>query len=107
MIILRIKKKELDAIKTGIKKNEWRNPSLFNKKILLKKNKEGLFCENTEKNVIKLINGYKKDSESILIETNLIRPVRFSKNIEIAEDNFKAKEGDCSIQIVIDKILNI
>lgn len=105
MIILRIKKAEFDAIKKGTKKTEWRKPSLYNKRILLDKNKDGLFCENKNITQIKFINGYNLDSPSLIIEVKLIRPVKFSRNIEIKEDNFIARAGECAIQIQLGKII--
>jgi hypothetical protein len=104
-VILRIKRKEFEAIKNGTKKTEWRRPSLYNKRILLSKNSEGKFCENKELKEVTFINGYSADSQKITIEVELIRPVKFSSNIEIKEDLFIAMAGECSIQIKLGKII--
>ena len=40
-IILKIKSKDFDLIKSGVKKNEWRNLSAYNRKKLLVKNADG------------------------------------------------------------------
>jgi hypothetical protein len=105
MIILRIKKAEFEAIKKGTKKNEWRKPSLYNKRILLDKNEAGLFCENSKIKEIQFINGYMPDSPSLKIAVKLIRPVKFASNVEIKEDIFTARAGECSIQIMLGKII--
>ncbi len=105
MIVLRIKKKEFDAIKIGTKKTEWRQPSLYNKRLLLSKNEAGLFCENKNIKEITFINGYMPDSPKLTVEILNIRPVKFSRNIEIKEDLFIAREGECSIEIKLGNII--
>ena len=105
-VILRIKAKEFQAIKNGTKKTEWRKPSIYNKRILLSKNKEGLFCENKDLKEVTIINGYNPDSPRITIEVLSIRPVKFSTNIEIKEDIFTARAGECAIEIKLGKILS-
>lgn len=104
MITLRIKKTEFDLIKIGSKKTDWRAPSIYNKKLLLSKNENGLFCENRDIKEIQFINGYSLNSPSLIAEILLIRPVKFTKDIVIAEDNFTAHEGECSIEIKLGNI---
>ena len=105
MITLRIKKAEFEAIKNGTKKSDWRKPSLFNKRILLDKNQDGLFCENKKIKEIKFVNGYLPTDPFIICKIILIRPVKFTRNIEIKDDNFIAIEGECSIEIQLGKII--
>lgn len=108
MIILRIKKKEFDLIKSGIKKSEWRSFSSYNKKLFGVEDKEKsigthkkYFSCRKDINEIMLINGYKKDSQKMIIYPELIQLAEFTKDIEISNDNFKAKKGDIVFEIKI------
>jgi hypothetical protein len=103
---LQIKRINLDLIKSGIKKTEWREPSLFNKKLLFREREDGKKIGNDEIKTISFINGYNKDREILIVEVKQIRLVKFTKNIEIPEDNFKALEGQFSIEINLGSIVN-
>jgi hypothetical protein len=106
-VFLKIKKSNLDLIKTGIKKTEWREPSVYNKKLLFKKREsDGKNEGNVDIKTITFVNGYSKDAEKLIVEVKQIRLVRFSRNIEIPEDNFKALEGQFSIEISLGNIVN-
>lgn len=101
-VTLQIKKENLDLIKSGVKKSEWRSPSLFNKNKLFKFREDGKRIGNDEIKQIEFINGYSKDAERCVIGVKEIRMVRFSKDVEIKEDNFSAKEGQFAIQIIFE-----
>ena len=103
--LLRINKTNLDLIKSGIKKTEWRAPSLFNKKILFKKNDDGLLDGNKEIKTLKLVNGYSASSDFIIIEVLNIRMVKFMNDIEIKNDNFRALKDQFAIEIKLGNIL--
>lgn len=105
MITLQIKLVELEAIRLGKKKIEWRFPSLFNKRLLLKVNPEGKFIENTEDKEILFINGYRKDAPRLRVEVTAIRPYKFVRNIDEPDNHFKANEGENSIGIHIGRVL--
>lgn len=104
---LKIKKANLEAIKAGTKKTEWREPSVYNKKLLFKpRESDGKNEGNADIKTITFVNGYSKDAEKLIVEVKQIRLVRFSRNIEIPEDNFKALEGQFSIEISLGSIVN-
>lgn len=104
IVKLQIKLENLDLIKSGTKKTEWREPSLYNKKILFKIREDGKREGNSDITHIEFINGYRTDREILLIECKLIRLVKFSRNIEIPQDNFKALEGQFAIEISLGEI---
>lgn len=107
MVNLKIKKKNLEAIKNGSKKNEWRELSAYNKKLLLSPREEdGKLVGNKAIDKIRLVNGFRKDSEYIIVEVKSINVYKFTKNVEIIEDNFKALEGQFAIQIALGNIVN-
>ena len=106
-VFLKIKKSNLDAIKAGTKRTEWREPSVYNKKLLFKKRElDGKLDGNSDIKTITFVNGYSKDAEKLIIEVKQIRLVKFSRNIEIPEDNFKAVEGQFAIEISLGSIVN-
>lgn len=106
-VSLKIKKANLQAIKSGKKKTEWREPSVYNKKLLFKpRESDGKNEGNNDIKTITFINGYSKDAEKLEVEVISIRLVRFSRNIEIPEDNFNALEGQFSIEIKLGRIIN-
>ena len=105
MIKLQIKRSEYELIASGVKNVEYRAPSLFNKRILLKKNDNGAFDTNTTDKEIMFINGYKKDAPSVICEVISIIPVRFSSRFVDEKNNFTAEAGECSIEIKLGKIL--
>jgi hypothetical protein len=106
MVKLQIKKANLDLIKSGVKKTEWREPSIYNKNLLFKiREIDGKKEGNPDIKEVLFINGYAKDREEVLVEVRQIRLVRFSRNIEIPEDNFKALEGQFSIEITLGEII--
>lgn len=104
-VLLRIKKDNFLAIKSGIKKTEWRNNSKYNINLLFVKKEDGKNHGNDKIKTITFINGYSEDSDKLVIEVNRIRLVKFSKNITIPEDNFSALEGQFSIEISLGNIL--
>lgn len=105
-VTLQIKKIELDLIKAGTKKTEWRAPSLFNKKKLFKDNGEGKLDGNPEIRRIKFVNGYAKDRETLEVEVKRIRMVKFTRDVKIPEDNFEALTGMFAIEISLGHIVN-
>ena len=105
MTILRIKKKEFDLIKSGVKKTEWREPSKYNKKILFTPREDGKLDGNPDIKEITFINEYKTDSGRLTVEIKGIRLVKFSNDIEIPGDNFKALAGQFAIEIKLGEIL--
>lgn len=104
---LKIKKANLESIKAGIKKTEWREPSIYNKKLLFKvRESDGKREGNSDIKTVTFVAGYSKDSERLTVEVESIRLVRFSRNVEIPEDNFKALEGQFAIEIKLGRIVN-
>lgn len=107
MLTLRIHRKEFEMIKAGTKKTEWRQPSLFNKKLLLAKNEDGLFVTNYDIKEILFVNGHKADSPRLIATIERIRPVRFSEDIQIPADNFIGYSGQCAIEINISGVKEV
>lgn len=106
-VFLKIKKSNLDLIKAGTKKTEWRDASEYNMKRLFKPREiDGKLDGNLDVKTITFVNGYSKDSEKIKTEVKKITLVRFSKFTEIPEDNFTAQEGQFSIEILLGSIIN-
>lgn len=104
---LQIKKLNLDLIEAGTKKTEWRDPSLFNKKKLFyKREKDGKWEGNPDIKEIKFINGYNSDRKIIFVECLGIRMVKFTRDVNIPEDNFQALEGQFAIEIKLGGIIN-
>ena len=99
MVILRINKLNFDLIASGSKKSEWRQLSKYNKKLLLKDRGDGKLDGNKEITQIKFINGYSAESPELIKEIEFIRVCRFTKDIVIESDNFKALEGQFAIEI--------
>lgn len=106
VVELKIKKENLDLIKSGTKKTEWREPSVYNKRLLFKVKEDGKRHGNEDIKFIKFVNGYSKDAPTLNVEVNRIRLVKFTRDIEIKEDNFKAKEGSFAIEISLGNIIN-
>lgn len=107
-VVLQIKKKELDLIKSGQKKTEWRSPSAYNKKILFSQDVEfgGKLNGNPEITSITFINGMRKNAERLTVEViERIRMVKFTRDIKIVDDNFEALEGQFAIEIKLGKII--
>jgi len=107
MITLQIKRKYFDAIAKGTKKIEWRAPSKYNKRLLLKKNEEGLYCKNEIDKEIQLINGRSNNSPRMIIQVSRIEPLKFIRDIDEPENFFKAPIGATSIGIFIEKVLSV
>lgn len=104
-IQLQINKSNLARIKTGEKKTEWRQPSKFNKRLLFAPRPEdGKLDGNKEITEIEFVNGYQKERETFTIGVTRIRMVKFSRNIDIPEDNFHALEGQFAIEISLAEI---
>jgi len=110
MVILRIKKKEFELIKNGLKKSEWRSFSAYNQKIFGEKDekkseemgKPCFRCKNIKE--ILLINGYTENAPKMIIYPSIIQLVKFSKEVFIKNDNFHAEKGDMVFEIKINKI---
>lgn len=105
MITLQLGREEFDLIVSGQKTKDYRHPSIFNKRKLLKKNKDGLFCENLDRVEIKFVNGFKKDADFIVVIADRITPIRFANNYEDKQNNFSAIAGACIIEINICEII--
>lgn len=105
-INLKIKSKDFDLIKSGVKKNEWRNLSAYNRKKLLVKNAEGKQEGNQEIKYVIFENGYSADCRKIKIEVKSVKVFRFGRDIEIPEENFRASEGQFAIQLALGNIVN-
>lgn len=105
MLTLQIKRKEFEAIASGKKRIDWRSPSKYNKRLLLSKNSDGLFVENTDIKEVQFINGYRKNAPSVRLEVLCIRPYKFIRNIDDSENCFRANEGENAIGIHLGKII--
>jgi intein/homing endonuclease len=99
MIILRINKKNFDLIASGLKKSEWRQYSKYNINLLFKDRGDGKKDGNNEIKQIKFINGYSAESPEIIKDIELIRLCKFSKDVDIPNDNFKALKDQFAIEI--------
>lgn len=102
VVNLQIKRQNLDLILAGTKKTEWREFSMYNRKLLLKDRGDGKKDGNKEITHIKFINGYAKDRPEHIVPVKRIRVVKFTRNVEIPEDNFSALEGQFAIEISLD-----
>lgn len=107
MLTLRIHRKEFELIKAGTKKTEWRQPSKFNKKLLLKVGEDGLFTENFDIKEILFVNGHRPDSPRVIAQVERIRPIRFAEDIKIPADNFIGYQGQCAIEIRISGVKEV
>ena len=106
MTILRIKKKEFDLIKSGVKRTEWREPSKYNKKMLFApREKDSKLDSNKDIKEITFINGYRADSGRLTVEIKGIRLVKFINDVDIPDDNFKALSGQFAIEIKLGEII--
>ena len=105
-VSLQIKKENLELIKSGKKKTEWRQYSVYNNMLLFKDRGDGKKDGNKDIKFIEFVNGYSKNVEKLLVEVLSIRLVKFTRDIEIPEDNFKAKEGQFAIEIKLGNIVN-
>ena len=107
MITLRINKKEFAMIASGTKKTEWRQVSAFNKKLLLCPDNayDGKLNGNPNIKEVVFINGYKKDAPRLTVQIISIRAVKFQNNVDIPEDNFTAKAGQCAIEVKLGEII--
>lgn len=104
-VILQIKRKELDLIKAGTKKREWRAPSNYNKKKLFCDNGTGKLDGNPNIKSIIFINGMSKDAPRFQVEVKKIRMVLFERDVKIPEDNFEALKGMYMIEISLGIII--
>jgi hypothetical protein len=107
-VCLQIKKKEFEMIKAGTKKTEWRAPSKFNKARLFKPDPAYNDQLNGDADItqITFINGMKPDAPRLIIEVaERIRMVKFSRDIDIPEDNFHALKDQFAIEIKLGKII--
>ena len=107
MTILRINRENFDLIKSGKKTAEFRNPSKYNKNLLMKDRGDGKKDGNPDIKEITLINGYSKEAPRMIIEVKRIRLVKFQKDINLPDENFSAKAEQFAIEINLGKILAI
>ncbi len=106
-VLLQIKKKELDLIRSGTKKNEWRHLSAYNKKLLLKQREDGKGLDgNAEIKSVKLVNGYAKEREILVVSVAGIQVFKFLNDKNIPEDNFTAHAGQAAIRIQLGEIIS-
>lgn len=105
-INLKIKSKDFDLIKSGKKKNEWRNLSAFNRKKLLVKNADGKQEGNSDIKYVIFENGYSKDCRKMKVEVLSVKVFRFGRDINIPDENFMASEGQFAIQLALGDIIN-
>lgn len=104
-IILRISQKNYDAIISGTKKSEWRQVSKYNKALLLKpRESDGLLEGNADIKEVLFIAGYANDSPRVTVGVEYIRPCKFSRDVVIPEDDFKALAGQVAIEIRLSPI---
>jgi len=106
MVNLQITRNNLELIRSGKKKCEWRHPSVYNKKLLFCDRGDGKRDGNPDIKEITFINGYRKDCEKLKVEVLGIRLVKFIKDIVIADDNFSAKAEQFAIEIKLGNIIN-
>lgn len=105
-VSLQIKRKNLDLIKSGVKKTEWREPSVYNKRKLFCDNGTGKLDGNPAITSIELINGYSSNREIIEVEVTRIRLVKFTRDVNIPEDNFRALKDQFAIEINLGSIIS-
>ena len=105
MTTLTIKSVEFKAILSGQKKRDYRDPSLINKKRLLKKNASGQFDRNTDIKEIKFLNGFKKDAPFVVMEVLDIIPVHFVNAYTNTDDCFTCVAGVDQIEITLGQII--
>ena len=105
MTTLTIKKDEFQAILSGQKKRDYRDPSHFNKKKLLKINASGQFDRNSDIKEIKFLNGFKKDSPFVVMEVLDIIPVHFLNAYTNTADCFTCQAGVDQIEIQLGQII--
>lgn len=102
MITLTINKKELDLIKSGKKRIEFRQPSLFNKRKLLILNEDRKFTANQEPGQITFIAGRTNAAERYVCAFEKILPIKFSQNYtEFEGEVINATAGECIIAIYL------
>lgn len=103
-VTLRIQRVNFDLIKKGVKKNEFRDPSIYNKRLLLKKQADGKYAEyNPDIKEVEFIAG--RGGDRLRCKVLQVRAVKFSRNIDSEEDNLHAIEGACAIHIKLGAII--
>jgi hypothetical protein len=73
MVDLIIKKEWFDKIFSGEKKEEYRQPSAFNNRLLGFKDTNGKYSPRTDVTHIRFFNGYQKDRKYMIVECKKIR----------------------------------
>lgn len=104
MVVLRIKKVNFDLILSGTKKIEYRENSIYNKKLLFKDRGDGKKDGNSDIKAITFINGYQKNARSLIAEVKSIRLVKFSMDVREPDNNFEALKDQFAIEIILGKI---
>jgi hypothetical protein len=80
MVDLIIKKEWFDKIFTGEKKEEYRQPSIFNNRLLGFKDTNGKYSPRTDITHIRFLNGFRKDRKYMIVECAKIRAEKKIEN---------------------------
>lgn len=98
---LYILQQNLDIIKSGKKKREWRKFSEYNKKLLFIKDgsNENKWYGNPNINEIEFV--VRKTKEAYTVKIGTIRLIKFSKDTIYKDENFSALSGQFAIEIVL------
>lgn len=72
-ITLIVTQKYFDEIKSGVKKTDYRCPSVFNNRLLGVKAVDGKYDPRTDVDSVKFVVGYKSDRNWLIIECKAIR----------------------------------
>lgn len=95
-----ILQENLDLIKQGVKKREWRKFSDYYKKLLFKRDlaQENKWNGNPEIKEIEFV--VRKTKETLTMGVKSIRLIKFSKDVRIEEEKFTALSGQFAIEIL-------
>lgn len=93
-VTLRIKKVELDLIRAGTKKHEWRKPSKYYWSLLGRERADGKKEANPDIIEIQFINGYAKDAPRLQIKVKRILMIKAVKDYRIPY-NFIVPDFNC------------
>lgn len=105
-VCLQIQKKEFDLIVWGRKKTDWRTPNEFNySRLFIRRPEDNKRIGDSSITHLEFVNGMSKNARRVIAEVVSIRLVRFSADIEIPDDNFRASEGQFAIEIKLGKLV--
>ena len=98
-----ILKKNLDLIKSGTKKREWRKFSDYTKKLLFKKDDahDGKYIGNEDIKEIEFV--VRKTGETLTKGVESIRLLKFNRDVRLPDENFTALNGQFAIEIVFSR----